>query len=197
MNKKYGFKLLLTAIAVSSVLLSCSNNKVNSKKAQAATNQSTQTQDNNIETYFTRKDGNLDQILIKEMNAAQKNLNVAIYSLTKEDIGNSILHAKKMGVDVKVITDKQEAGSKSQKAILDKFKENNIPVKINSHPGLMHLKVSIIDDKTVTGGSFNYTVNATKENDENLIIMRDSSIVKEYSTEFNTMWDDTKNYSNY
>lgn len=197
MNKKYGFKLLVTAIAVSSILLSCSSNKA-SKKAQAATNESTQTQGNNqIETYFTRKDGNLDQILIKEMNTAQKNLNVAIYSLTKEDIANAIIDAKKRGVDVKVITDKQESQSKSQKPILDKLKANNIPIKINAHAGLMHLKVSIIDDKTVTGGSYNYTESATKNNDENLIVMRDNNIVNEYVTEFNNMWTNNSDYIDY
>jgi phosphatidylserine/phosphatidylglycerophosphate/cardiolipin synthase-like enzyme len=196
MNKKYGFKLLITAIAVSSILLSCGSNKTTNTKAQAAT-ESTQAQGNNIETYFTRKDGNLDKILIKEMNAAQKNLNVAIYSITKEDIANAIMDAKKRGVDVKIITDKQESKTKYQKVILDKLKQDGIPIKINSHPGIMHLKLSIIDDKIACGGSYNYTANATKENDENLIVMRDSNIVKEYSDEFNSMWNNTSDYTNY
>lgn len=178
-------------------MLSCSSNKSISKKAQVAT-ESTQTQDNSqIETYFTRKDGNLDKILIKEMNTAQKNLNVAIYSLTKEDIANAIMDAKKRGVDVKVITDKEESQSKSQKTILDKLKQDGIPIKINSHQGLMHLKLSIIDDKTACGASYNYTANATKENDENLIVMRDSNIVGDYVNEFNSMWNNTTDYTNY
>lgn len=198
MNKKYAFKLFISAIAVSSLLLSCGSSKTTNAKSQAATNESAQTQDNSqIETYFTRKDGNLDKILIKEMNTAQKNLNVAIYSLTKEDIANAIIDAKKRGVDVKVITDKEESQSKSQKPILDKLKQDGIPIKINSHPGLMHLKLSIIDDKTACGGSYNYTSNATKENDENLIVMRDSNIVNDYVTEFNSMWNNTADYTNY
>jgi phosphatidylserine/phosphatidylglycerophosphate/cardiolipin synthase-like enzyme len=196
MNKKYGFKLLITAIAVSSLLLSCGSNKTTNTKAQAAT-ESTQAQGNNLETYFTRKDGNLDKTLIKEMNTAQKNLNVAIYSLTKEDIANAIIDAKKRGVDVKVITDKKESQSKSEKAILDKLKSDGIPIKINSHSGLMHLKLSIIDDKTACGGSYNYTSNATKENDENLIVMRDPNIVSDYVNEFNSMWNNTSDYTNY
>ena len=139
----------------------------------------------------------MDKILIKEINTAQKTLDVAIYSITKEDIANAIIEAKKRNVDVKVITDKQESASKYQKVILDKFKANNIPVKINSHAGLMHLKLSIIDDKTALGGSYNYTESATKNNDENLIVMRMPNIVSDYSTEVNTMWDNTSDYSNY
>jgi phosphatidylserine/phosphatidylglycerophosphate/cardiolipin synthase-like enzyme len=195
MKKKLLASLMAIGILIS--LVGCGN-KATSEKVQAATNESVQAQDNSqIETYFTRKDGNLDKILIKEMNTAQKNLNIAIYSLTKEDIANAIIDAQKRGVDVKVITDKLESKTKSEKPILDKLKANNIPIKINSHSGLMHLKLSIIDDKTACGGSYNYTGNATKENDENLIVMRDSNIVKEYSDEFNSMWNNTSDYTNY
>jgi len=179
-------------------LIGCSKTANAKSNTQTTQTVSAQTQDNNqIETYFTKKDGNLDKILIKEINTAQKTLDVAIYSITKEDIANAIIEAKKRNVDVKVITDKQESASKYQKVILDKFKANNIPVKINSHAGLMHLKLSIIDDKTALGGSYNYTESATKNNDENLIVMRMPNIVSDYSTEVNTMWDNTSDYSNY
>lgn len=198
MNNKYVFRFLIIGIAVSTVLSGCGSKNVSVKSNVQTQKENVQEQDNNqIETYFTRKDGNLDKILIKEMNAAQKNLNVAIYSLTKEDIANAILDAKKKGVDVKIITDKQESQSKAEKAILDKLKANNIPVKINSHSGLMHLKLSVIDDKTACGGSYNYTENATKENDENLIVMRDPNIVSDYVNEFNNMWNNTSDYKNY
>jgi len=187
--------LAITLFTIS--LISCSKNVQASSKSTAAVSTENSQTDSQIETYFTKKDGNLDKILIKEINGAQKTLNVAIYSLTKENIADAILEAKKRGVDVKVITDKLESQSKFQKAILDKLKTNSIPIKINSHAGLMHLKLSIIDDKTVLGGSYNYTANATKENDENLIIMRNPNIVSDYSTEFNTMWKNTTDYLNY
>jgi phosphatidylserine/phosphatidylglycerophosphate/cardiolipin synthase-like enzyme len=61
----------------------------------------------------------------------------------------------------------------------------------------MHLKLTIVDDKTTLGGSYNYTANATKENDENLIVMRDSNIVSEYVNEYNTMWNNNTDYINY
>ncbi|MDR3595077.1 phospholipase D-like domain-containing protein [Clostridium sp.] len=199
MNRKYIIYITTGLFIISSLLFVGCSSKVADAKTNTQTTQtaSAQTQDNQIETYFTKKDGNLDKILIKEINTAQKTLDVAIYSLTKEDIANAIIDAKKKGIDVKIITDKQESQTKAQKAILDKFKANNIPVKINSHSGLMHLKLSVIDDKTALGGSYNYTANATKENDENLIVMRESNIVSEYASEFNTMWADTNNYSNY
>ncbi|MDR3593778.1 phospholipase D-like domain-containing protein [Clostridium sp.] len=195
MNKKHIIYIITGLFVISSLLFVRCSSKMASAESKT---ESIQSQDNNqIEIYFTKKDGNLDKILIKEINSALKNLDIAIYSITKENIVNAIIDAKKRGVDVKVITDKQEAHTKAQKAMLDKLKVNNIPVKINSHTGLMHLKLSVIDDKTALAGSYNYTLNATKVNDENLIIMRMPNIVNNYSTEFNTIWNDTKNYSNY
>jgi cardiolipin hydrolase len=61
----------------------------------------------------------------------------------------------------------------------------------------MHLKLTIVDDKIVCGGSYNYTANATKNNDENLIIMKDTNIIKEYIDEYNSMWSNTNDYANY
>ena len=199
MNRKRISKLIVGLLAISMLLSGCSNNIASSKAStQSTQTESTQSKDDSqIETYFTRKDGNLDQILIKQMNTAQKNLNVAIYSFTKGNIADAILEAKKRGVDVKVITDKQESQSKYQKAILDKLKANNIPVRINSHAGLMHLKVTIIDDKIVTGGSYNYTESATKNNDENLILMKDPQLVNQYNTEYTSMWNNNDDYMNY
>lgn len=197
MNKKHILSFVSGAIAVSSLFIVGCSNKSASVKASVQTESTDVQKNSKIETYFTKRDGNLNQILIKEINNAQKSLNIAIYSLTKEDIADAILDAKKRGVNVQVITDKQESQSKYQKDILDNFKSNGIPVKINNHPGLMHLKVSIIDDKTVTGGSYNYTESATKNNDENLIIIRDLNIVSEYSTEFNSMWKNNTDYIDY
>lgn len=197
MNKK--LKLLIPILAILVVFSGCSAKATTTKiVTQTESSQTDKKEQNNeIETYFTKKDGNLDKLLIKEINTAQNSLDVAIYSITKDNIATAIIEAKKKGLDVKVITDKQESQSKYQKEILDKFKTNGIPIKINSHVGLMHLKISIIDSKTVTGGSYNYTDSATKNNDENLIIMRDTNIVSEYVNEYNEMWNDTSNYSLY
>lgn len=199
MNKKNLNKLLALLLLFSLILCSCSSKKVNASIGNSK-NQVDVSQDNSnrIETYFTRKDGNLDKKLIKEINSAEKEIDIAIYSFTKTDIAKAIMDAKKRNVNIRIVSDKENSNSKYQKALLDNFKKNNIPVKINSHAGLiMHLKLTIIDNKTVVGGSYNYTEQATTNNDENLIIMRDTDIVNDYLTEYNRIWNDTTNYSDY
>jgi phosphatidylserine/phosphatidylglycerophosphate/cardiolipin synthase-like enzyme len=122
---------------------------------------------------------------------------VAIYSITKEDIADSLIKAKNKGLDLKVITDKTNSESKSEKIILNKLQKANIPIKVETHTGLMHLKVCIIDNSTLLTGTYNYTDSATKYNDENLLVIKDSNIINQYLDEFNLMWNDNTNYSNY
>ncbi len=190
--KRYIIKIVSTMLIASTLFTGCS-----SKSANAGTLNNTQTQSTVIESYFTTRDGNLDKILIREINSAQQELDVAIYTITKPDIANAIVDAKNRNVAVKIITDKENSQSKYEQSLLNLFKKNNIPVKVNSHEGLMHLKLTIIDGKTVLGGSYNYTKQATENNDENLLVIRDKYIVSDYMTEFAAMWSDTKNYMNY
>lgn len=72
---------------------------------------------------------------------------------------------------------------------------SGIPVKINTHPGLMHLKMTIIDGKTATTGSYNYTKAASEENDEMFVVITDSAFVKTCQTEFERMWTDSQNFT--
>lgn len=58
----------------------------------------------------------------------------------------------------------------------------------------MHMKVSIIDDKVVATGSYNYTTSASIINDENLVILTDPQLAKDYETQFNRMWNDTSEF---
>ena len=75
------------------------------------------------------------------------------------------------------------------------MKNANIPIKENTHSGLMHMKVSIIDNSVVTTGSYNYTQNASTDNDEVLVVIHDSGIASNWDDEFQQMWNDTKEYA--
>jgi phosphatidylserine/phosphatidylglycerophosphate/cardiolipin synthase-like enzyme len=52
----------------------------------------------------------------------------------------------------------------------------------------MHNKVLVIDDKIVVFGSFNFTRAANQSNDENLIVVFDSSIAAQYRNVFEQIY---------
>lgn len=98
------------------------------------------------------------------------------------------MDAKRRGVQVRVITDQQEAQSRTQAEALKILREAGIPVKVNSHKGLMHLKMTIADSKIATTGSFNYTKAAATVNDEMLVVIRDPAVARSWKAEFDRMW---------
>jgi phosphatidylserine/phosphatidylglycerophosphate/cardiolipin synthase-like enzyme len=72
-------------------------------------------------------------------------LDIAIHSLTHPDIIQAIMDEKKLGVKIRIILDKTEVKNKTQAVALNNLKAAGVPIKINTHSGLMHLKVTIVD----------------------------------------------------
>lgn len=151
----------------------------------------------NLQYYFTKANQHPDQQLIKVINSSKNTLDIAIYSLTKQNIVNSIISAKNRGVNVRIMTDKTESGSKSERKELTLLRNAKIPIKINKHPGLLHLKMTVADKKIATTGSYNYTENASSKNDEILVIINEPKIAKGFDNEFENMWSDNEGYKNY
>lgn len=128
------------------------------------------------------------------INSAKVSLDIAIYSITHPDIVKAIQEAKKRGVVVRLITDKSESEGKTQAEALKILGNAGIPMKQNTHSGLMHLKVTIADKKVATTGSYNYSKAASTTNDEVLMVIRNEGVAKSFSDQFERMWNDTKGF---
>ncbi len=149
------------------------------------------------ELYFPRAGANAQAQLIKIINSTQKSLDMAIYSLTDKPVASAVTAAHSRGVAVRIISDKEQSGGQYQKGLLRSFVKVGIPVKINSHAGLMHLKVTIADRKTVTTGSFNYTKSAQEKNDEVFVVLNDENSAQKFEDEFSQMWSNNLHYTNF
>lgn len=156
-----------------------------------------QVQTDNLQYYFTKANQHPDQQLIKVIDNSTSSLDIAIYSITKTSIVNAIIQAKNRGVVVHLMTDKLESKGKSESKELALLQADNIPVKINTHAGLLHIKMTVVDKKVATTGSYNYTENATTKNDEILVIINDSKVASDFDNEFQSMWNNTTEYENY
>lgn len=191
MNKKITC-LILTLLLGSLLITGCGKN-VNVSAAANKTN----VDGGNISYYFSNEGEKPDKQLINLINSSTKTLDIAIYSLTKKDIVDAIISAKKRNVNVRLMSDKTEAATKAQKEELILIKDAGIPIKMNTHSGLLHDKYTVVDGSVVATGSFNYTNNATNTNDENLIIIRDSNVAQGYDKNFDDMWNNNSKFTNY
>jgi len=142
-----------------------------------------------IQAFFPRAGQDPAPVLVKLYSGASTSLDIAIYSLTHPDIVKAIGDARQRGVQVRVITDNEQAAGNTQKHAVDDLLTLGIPVKVNLPSGLMHLKMSVIDGKIATIGSYNYTQSASQQNDEVMAVVTQPAFVKSCQDEFNRLWD--------
>ncbi len=135
-----------------------------------------------IEVYFSPK-GGCTEAVVREIDAAEKTVLVQAYSFTSAPIAKALVEAHKRGVDVRVILDKSQRTEKYSEA--DFLVNMGIPTRIDAQHAIAHNKVMVIDGTTVITGSFNFTKAAEEHNAENLLVIRDWSLARKYTSN----WD--------
>ncbi len=127
------------------------------------------------------------QILLDEIATAKKSIFIAIYSFTNLDISRALIAAHTRGVTIKVVADDSQASGKYSKTQF--LEDSGIPVRYDDSKGYMHHKFAIFDERSVATGSYNWSDSAENRNQENLILIADKSIAKEYKAEFDRLWE--------
>ena len=146
-----------------------------------------------VEVYYAPEDAPLDR-LTTLYGHATRYLYVAVYGLTSPRAVEAMVAAKKRGVDVRLITDRQRTEDDRQRAALHALHLAGIPILINEHDGLMHLKQVVIDDEINTSGSMNHTTSGNHYNDERLDVMTDHAISVKAREKFLALWNDHSRY---
>ena len=120
-----------------------------------------------------------DKEIVKLIDNADKYVYFAIYYFTKNNIADALIRAKKRGLEVRGLTDRQASGE-SNKSTIEKLKSAGIDIKIrNNNEGIMHIK-ALVTDNAYASGSFNWTQSATISNDEIIEIGSNDSVRKKY-----------------
>ena len=155
-----------------------------------STSQTAIDNENQIELCFTPPSG-CGTLVAQEIARAKESIYVQAYGLTSGIIVNQLIQAKNRGVKVQVLLDKSNVSDKWSK-MMD-LVNANVSVRIDKVSGIAHNKVIIIDEQKVITGSFNFTNAADKRNAENVIIINNKSVAKEYLNN----WQDrhNKNYA--
>ncbi|MCX5681089.1 MAG: phospholipase D-like domain-containing protein [Candidatus Omnitrophica bacterium] len=117
-------------------------------------------------------------------------INIAMYYLTSPEVAQEIVNAKKRGVAVRIFLDKSQRGQKSSQ--LEYFTSEGVAVRIYEKSGLMHNKFAVLDNKVLITGSFNWTLDAEKNNQENLLIITDKRLIEIYAKQFERLWTQGK-----
>ena len=142
--------------------------------------------------------GKCSALIVREIQQAKKELLVAVYAFTSDELAAALVQARKRGLSVQVVIDRDfDAGSERSKG---KFLEaQKIPLRriaalkssaAEKEAGLMHQKFAVLDRSAVLTGSYNWTHAADRVNDENLLFFRDAGpLAEEYRRIFLQLWE--------
>jgi phosphatidylserine/phosphatidylglycerophosphate/cardiolipin synthase-like enzyme len=108
--------------------------------------------------------------MIELFRAAQKSIQVAMFTWTRFDFTQELIAAAKRGVKVEAVID-HNSGKGSSAKIVEMLAKAGIPVKLSKGPGLLHHKFAYIDREILVNGSANWTSAAFKSNDDVFMVI--------------------------
>jgi len=136
-----------------------------------------------VENYFCPEDWCADK-LANVLISANDSIHFMVFSFTDDYIGDIVAEKHEEGIEILGILDNfQNKGSKYSEYKKMLGAGINVSLWGNSKEFLHH-KVFIIDGKMVVTGSYNPTRNGDFVNDENMLIIHDEEIAKEYERKF-------------
>ena len=136
--------------------------------------------------------GGATQLVVKVIDSAQSQVLLSAYQLTSPPIAEALVRAKARGVDVRVVCDRSQRVDWSMCGPLGRA---GVPVRINGRYKIAHDKITVVDQKTVETGSFNYTASAEGYNAENVIVLwNEPAVAAQYARHWSVLWNGGESY---
>lgn len=139
----------------------------------------------NINIYFSPED-NIERIILNTLKKAKSSVHFLAFSFTSDPLGEVLIALHKKGVKILGVMERQGSNSKESEYV--KMRVEGLAVRLDRNRNQMHHKVIVIDERLVMTGSYNFSKSANKKNDENLIMLDDPEIAREYLREFSRIY---------
>ncbi|MDH4127942.1 MAG: phospholipase D-like domain-containing protein [Spirochaetota bacterium] len=138
-----------------------------------------------IKTLFA-PENKVANALISEINKAKQSIYFLAFSFTHNKMGDAMIKKHLNAVKIMGVFEKRQNSKHSE---YHRMIEAGIQtIKTDDNKYNMHHKVIIIDERITITGSFNFSNNADKKNDENVLIIDSPRIAKIYLNEFNRIY---------
>ncbi|WP_024882349.1 phospholipase D-like domain-containing protein [Methylosinus sp. LW3] len=129
---------------------------------------------------------NLERVDVGLLRAARAKIDLAAYVLTDWPIIGALIDAHRRGVAVRIVLDP------SERSDLDRLREIAADVRISPPGPFMHLKSYTVDSALLRSGSANLTASGLKQQDNDLLVLRDPAAVQAFEARFAQIWSAAK-----
>ncbi|MDJ0728498.1 MAG: phospholipase D-like domain-containing protein [Crocosphaera sp.] len=143
------------------------------------------------------------------LNQAQNSINLALFVFSDQNIANTLERKNNQGIKIKALIDPEfifryysegldmlgVSLSNNCKYEMDNqpWKQNINTVGVANLPqgDKLHHKFAIIDDNIIITGSHNWSASANYQNDETLLVIKNSLITDHYQQEFDKLYNNS------
>jgi phosphatidylserine/phosphatidylglycerophosphate/cardiolipin synthase-like enzyme len=122
-----------------------------------------------------------EQQVIATLQQANFAIRQLAFTFTSEPIAQELLTLALQGITVTVIFEKTRI---TRYSTYHELLKHPLHIYTDTNPYTMHEKLFLIDDELIIAGSYNPTAAATTINDENLLIISDSTLAQQFRNEF-------------
>jgi phosphatidylserine/phosphatidylglycerophosphate/cardiolipin synthase-like enzyme len=174
-----------------------------------------------VDVYFSPQESRIGvRHMIEKINAATDSIYYMIYAFSHDEIATALIQASRRGVRVYGIHDSSFIKGTSEEAprlymsgftsfggqyttgpfVRADGNTNTFYINGIEHGGKMHCKTMIIDPDTDHGvvltGSFNWSNNAVENNDENLLSISNTGVVRAIKRQWDQAWKISRSLDN-
>lgn len=134
-----------------------------------------------IYNYFAPED-DVPPKIVRYLRTAKKSIHFLAFSFSDDAIGNTLIEKHREGIDVQGVFESR--GSTSAHSEMVRLQPAGIQTWKDGNKYVMHHKVFIIDGVWTITGSYNFTASAAKQNDENILIIKNSEVARRFEEEY-------------
>lgn len=136
-----------------------------------------------VETYFAPDDRPAGKI-VEQIRKATKSVHFLAFSFTHPGIADAILERASKGIEVRGVLERRQAIAGH--SMYSKFLIGGpaVHVYLDGNKYNMHHKVIIVDRAVTVAGSFNFSIGADRDNDENVLIIHSEAVARQFESEF-------------
>jgi cardiolipin hydrolase len=132
------------------------------------------------------------EAIIRQINGAVRELKICVFTISDDNISEAIAFAHRKGVDVKIVTDNDKLFDSGSD--IGRLAAAGINIKVDLTADHMHHKFMVTDQLSLITGSYNWTRSAANFNHENIILTKESTLIKSFLKEFDRLWEQMKAY---
>ncbi len=140
--------------------------------------------DDASELHFS-PESSLDEVLVDHIGRAEHSIDIAMFQLTRSNVGAALLAALDAGVRVRLVIERKRHGDSN---IDEQLEAAGATVIRGANTigafSAMHQKYAVIDGRRVITGATNWTTNGTRRSDEDLLILENVALAERYQRNF-------------